>query len=268
MFLDINPTQGKVHDDRAYKTRLPLPPLNRWVQSYWQLTVPTGLFQYHSVPDNCVDWIMNLDCFDNNFVIPPFLSSTVFNIDGPASLFGIRFRILGHKGLISLPIGEWGEAGSVSALELLPTDIVYSAFEVIDSAKSFEKRCNSMSAALLSAITFVDVDPRLARFIRYCADNANSNLGLSDSQSPNFGVSTRQLRRLTKHHLGLLPKDFSRILRFQSVLQAINASQHENVYLDHYYDQPHFVREFKRLSGVTPTRFKKMSVLYNYSSSE
>ena len=268
MFLDYNPIQGKVADVRAYKTRQPLPPLNRWVQSFWQLTVPKGQFQYHSVPDNCVDWIVNLDRFDDNFLIPPFLTSTLFHIDGPASFFGIRFRILGHKGLISVPLGEWGEAGSVKTEDLLSSDTVYSVFEVIDKVKGFDKRCNSLSAIILSAITVADIDPRLARYIRYCYKNVSSKRDLSDSQSSEFGVSSRQLRRLAKQHVGLLPKDFRKVLRFQSALKAMNAPQPNKAYLDHYYDQPHFVREFKRLSGVTPTQFRKMSVLYNHYSSE
>lgn len=268
MFLDYNPIQGNVADERAYITRQPLPPLDRWVQSYWQLTVPKGQYQYHSVPDNCVDWVINQDCFEDNFLIPPFLSSTLFHIDGPACFFGIRFRVLGHKGLISVPVGEWGEADGVKAEDLLPADVVYSVFEIIDKAKSFNERCNRLSAVIFSAISYADVDPRLARFIRYCYENVSSNLDLSDSQSSKFGVSARQLRRLAKQQVGLLPKDFGKVLRFQRALKLIDAQQHSNAYLDHYYDQPHFVREFKRLAGVTPTQFRKMSVLYNHHSSE
>ena len=267
MFLEYNPTQGKVADARAYKTRQPLPPLNRWVQSYWQLTVPKGQFQYHSVPDNCVDWIINLDCFDDNFLVPPFLSSTLFHINGPASFFGIRFRILGHNGLISLPLGEWGEAGSVKAEDLLSSDIVYSVFEVITHSESFDKRCNHLSAVVSAAMTFTNIDSRLARYIRYCCENVSSNLDLSDRRSSEFGISARQLRRLARLHLGLLPKDFGKVIRFQRTLKAIRAPQYK-AYLDHYYDQSHFVREFKRLSGVTPTQFRKMSVLYKQCSSE
>ncbi|RDL44396.1 AraC family transcriptional regulator [Marinomonas piezotolerans] len=264
MLLEYNPTQGKVTGECGYKTFQPLPPLDTWIQSYWQLSVPKGQFQYHSVPDNCVDWIINIGCFDDNFLIPPFLSPTLFYIDGPASFFGIRFRILGHKGLVCVPVGEWGETDSVMAQELLPRDIVYAVFEVITNAECFDMRCKSLSAVMHSAITSTNIDPRLARYVRYCYENVGSYLDLSDHRSSEFGVSARQLRRLVKEHIGILPKDFGKVLRFQCALKAINnAPQHSKPYLDYYYDQPHFVREFKRFSGVTPTQFKKMSVLYN-----
>ncbi len=264
MFLDYNPTQGIVADQRAYRTLQPLAPLNHWVQSYWTLTVPKGKFHYHSVPDNCVDWIINLQCFEDNFLVPPFLSPTLFQIDGPASFIGIRFRILGHRGLISVPLGDWSEEGSVKAEDLIHSDILNSMYDVIYNAKSFANCCNDVSALLLSCITISEVDSRLVRYVQYCHKNLSSNLDLSDSRISEFGLSARHLRRLTKHYLGLRPKDFGKVLRFQSVLKMISISRHSHDYLDHYYDQPHFVREFKRLSGVTPNQFRKMSVLYNH----
>ncbi len=268
MFLDYNPTQGSVIGGRAYHTSQPAPPLNQWVQSYWQLTVPKGRYHFHSIPDNSVDWIINLNCFDDNFLIPPFLSSTIFDIDGPASFFGIRFRILGHQGLISEPLGEWCEASSLKAQSLLSADVVYSVYESIVSGKSFDERCHRLSAAILPFITLSDVDVRLSRYIQYCYSNASSNLDLSDSRASEFGVSARQLRRLSKQYTGLPPKDFSKVLRFQNALKAMNESQHSKTYLDLYYDQPHWIREFKCLSGVTPSQFRKMSVLYNDPSSD
>ncbi len=268
MFLDYNPTQGSVIGGRAYHTGQPAPPLNQWVQSYWQLTVPKGRYHFHSIPDNCVDWIINLNCFDDNFLIPPFISSTIFDIDGPASFFGIRFRILGHQGLISEPLGEWCEASSRKAQSLLSADMVYSVYETIVSAQSFDERCHRLSAAILPFITLSDVDVRLSRYIQYCYSNVSSNLDLSDSRASEFGVSARQLRRLSKQYTGLAPKDFSKVLRFQNALKAMNEPQHSKTYLDLYYDQPHWIREFKRLSGATPSQFRKMSVLYNDPSSD
>ncbi|BFM48910.1 helix-turn-helix domain-containing protein [Marinomonas sp. THO17] len=268
IFLDYNPLQGKVADGRIFKTQQPSVAMTPWVQSYWQLTVPKGLFHYHSVPDNCVDWIINLDCFEDNFLIPPFLSSTVFHIDGPGSFFAIRFRVLGHKSLISVPLGEWGELGMIKAEDVLPREVLYSVFDTIHRAEHFDKRCRNLSALLLSVIKLPEIDPRLGNFIRFCYENIGSHLDLSDGQSSEFGVSARQLRRLAKQHVGLSPKDFYQVIRFQNTLKTMKAWPQNKAYLDHYYDQPHFAREFKRLSGVTPTQFRNMSVLYNHDSYE
>lgn len=265
--VDYNPIQGHIADDGAYKTSQPSSPLNRWVQSYWQLNVSEGQYSYRSVPDNCVDWIINRNCFDDNFIVPPFISSTLFHLDGPVSYFGIRFRVLGHKGFISTPLGEWEAFGCVNAADLLPAEVVYSAFESIEKTKRFDECCNNLSVALLSIVKSAEVDSRLARYIRYCHKNIGSHLDLSDKQCAEFGVSARQLRRLTKQHLGLLPKDFARVLRFQLALNAIHATQPNTVWLDHYYDQAHYIREFKRMSGLTPNQFQNLSVLYNHSSS-
>jgi len=250
--------------ENAYLTFLPSPPLSHWIQSFWQLNVPAGKFCYRSVPDNSVDWIINLNCPDDNFIVTPFSSSIVFELTGPVSYFGIRFRLLGHQGLISTPLGEWcGIDDEIKAAEVLPKHVLHAVYESICNPLQFNERCRYLSTILLSAVKSPDIDSRLARYIRYCYKNITSNISLSDKQCSEFGISARHLRRLTQLHLGLLPRDFARILRFQHTLQVMSAVSYKAAWTDHYYDQPHFIHEFKRLSGLTPTEFKSLSVLYN-----
>jgi|GEM_PF-1104158 len=261
--IDFNPLQGRVADDDAYKVFLPPPPLNRWVHSFWQLNVPSGDFSYHSIPDNSVDWIINTNDFEDNVVIPPFLSSTVFEMTGPVSYFGIRFRLLGHQGLISTPLGEWSMYDTVNAEDVLPSHVIHAVFESINKTALFPDQCKSLLTILLSMIKHSDADPRVARYIRYCYKKPAASIKLSDKQCSEFGVSSRQLRRLTQLYLGCAPKDFARVLRFQRTLELQCFKKHQKAWADYYYDQPHFNREFKRLAGLTPTEFINLSVLYN-----
>ena len=99
--IDFNPIQGRVFKNDAYQSLFPSSPLSFWVQSFWQLNVPHGSFSYRSIPDNSVDWIINTNCFEDSFLVPPFLSPVVFKLTGPVSYFGIRFRLMGHQGLTS-----------------------------------------------------------------------------------------------------------------------------------------------------------------------
>ncbi len=70
-----------------------------------------------------------------------------------------------------------------------------------------------------------------------------------------FGISTRQFERKFKEHSGFSPKLFSRITRFQFALNEIK-HPHKRLtditYECGYYDQSHFIHDFKEFSGVHP----------------
>jgi len=267
MLLDIDyqPCQGHVEQSGAYQTFFPPPPLSHWVQCFWQLNVPVGNFCYRSMPDNSVDWIININDPEKSFIITPFSSSIVFELTGPVSFFGVRFRILGYEGVISAPLGEWASVSDdAGAAEVLPDHVLYAAYESINKSTNFIERCKYMSTILLRTVKTPSIDLRLARYIRYCHNNINSNISLSDKQCSEFGLSSRQLRRLTQLHLGLTPRDFSRVFRFQHMLKILDMGGSNIAWAGHYYDQSHYIREFKSLSGLTPTEFRKLSALYNH----
>ena len=73
------------------------------------------------------------------------------------------------------------------------------------------------------------------------------------------GVSTRQLERVFQVQVGLSPKRFLRILRFQAALRAMHTGRRTpwvEVALSHgFYDQAHFSRDFKALAGTSPAAF-------------
>lgn len=72
------------------------------------------------------------------------------------------------------------------------------------------------------------------------------------------GVSERQLERLFKKYIGLSPKYYSRIIRFNYIFQLIRAKKSswaEIVYQSGYYDQSHFIRNFKAFTGEDPSSY-------------
>jgi AraC-like DNA-binding protein len=266
MFLDIDyhPCQGAVTYKNGYQTLMASQPLSHWVHGFWQLNVPTGEFCYRSIPDNCVDLVVNQNDPQEIFIVPPFASPLVFELAGPVSYFGIRFRILGHLGFIPVPLGEWNASDQdARTAEVVPSPVLNAVHESFARPMNFNARCQYLTARLLATVQDPDIDPRLARYIRYCHKNTSSNISISDRQCSEFGLSARQLRRLSQLYLGLSPRGFARVQRFQHALHLMKTVRYESAWLDCYYDQPHFIREFKQLSGVTPTEFKTLSVLYN-----
>lgn len=262
--LGYLPLQGKVLMDNAYQTAAPSLEIRQWVSYFWQLNVPIGKFHYRSIPDNCVDWIINVACPEENFLVTPFCSPTLFELEGPVSYFGIRFSILGQLGFIPVPLGEWNDnKTTVDSSELIPADLFHPLLDNVAKTTSFNERCVKVTSLLEKLVNPTDIDPRLKAYSKYCFENTGSNIDLSDQVCAQFGISARQLRRLSQLHLGLTPKNFSRVIRFQQSLKQIQLTDSRAVWTDHYYDQAHFIHEFKTLSGLTPTELNKLSVLYN-----
>jgi len=75
-------------------------------------------------------------------------------------------------------------------------------------------------------------------------------------------VSPKKLIRLFAEEVGMTPKTYLRVSRFQRVLErvhfATNVDWMEQVERHGYYDQPHFIREFKEFSGFTPTEYYRL----------
>ncbi len=254
--------QSPVLQQNILQTQDALVPVNRWVQSFWQLDIPQGKFSYRSIPDNCVDWIINVEQPEDNFIVTPFSVPIVFEMQGKVSYFGIRFHLSGYQGLMLSPLGEWASS-ELDTQTILPNHIWYAALESIEKGVDFQQRCKLISPMILQEAQSVNIDERLLNYIQYCHKNTASSFDLSDKQCVSFGLSARQLRRLTHLHLGLSPRNFSRVMRLQKTLHIMHATSHTNMWGEYYYDQAHFIREFKSLTGLTPLKFQRMSALYN-----
>ncbi|MBV8632698.1 MAG: AraC family transcriptional regulator [Silvibacterium sp.] len=72
-----------------------------------------------------------------------------------------------------------------------------------------------------------------------------------------IGLSHRRFAQLFQTQVGITPKSFNRVLRFQSVLRRVHRASNIDwcgVALDcGYYDQAHFIHDFQEFSGFTPT---------------
>lgn len=84
-------------------------------------------------------------------------------------------------------------------------------------------------------------------------------------------ISERQLERKFKSYLGLSPKQFMRVTRFEKTIELMqqnNKLKLSNLAYDfNYTDSSHFTKEFKEFSGFTPKVFINQTKLLEESSS-
>ena len=88
--------------------------------------------------------------------------------------------------------------------------------------------------------------------------SSNGQLSIYELAKRNF-TTVRQLERNFKTHVGISPKGYSNIVRFQNALNLIKNSDGKRSLLDiafecGFYDHSHLVNEIKRNTGRAPTQ--------------
>ncbi|MCE7064863.1 helix-turn-helix domain-containing protein [Dyadobacter sp. CY326] len=89
--------------------------------------------------------------------------------------------------------------------------------------------------------------------------NANGAVTVKDLQQES-DMSERTLERRFTRQIGVSPKLFSKIIRFQSSIKQMDAGDYKKLsdvaYENGYADQSHFVRNFKEFTHITPRAYK------------
>ncbi|MFT3934985.1 MAG: helix-turn-helix domain-containing protein [Chitinophagaceae bacterium] len=97
----------------------------------------------------------------------------------------------------------------------------------------------------------------------YCVQQIQSTKGSVSLKQleKKTGYSSRWLNMKFTDKLGVSPKNLSSILRFNHYYQAITANNDnpfiKNEFYTAYYDQSHFIKAFKRFTGLPPARFER-----------
>jgi AraC-like DNA-binding protein len=175
-----------------------------------------------------------------------------FQPGGAYPFFGVPISALTDRGVSIETL--WGRDGT----ELR---------EALASAPSADAAARVLETALAQRLTSSKVfEPAAATSVRRAlrrmrdAETAPRIEGLARE----LGVSARNLRRVFLDVVGVGPKTFARIVRFQRALRAANA--HAEVDWDEialaagYYDRSHLITDFRALAGVTPGSLRRSRV--------
>ena len=87
----------------------------------------------------------------------------------------------------------------------------------------------------------------------------SAHTGKVAAATDGIGLSSRRFIELFRRQVGLTPKVFCRVRRFQHVLRTIHREKDiewAQIALEcGYYDQPHFIHDFQSFSGLTPSAY-------------
>ncbi len=258
LYTPIQPTVKQSADNVTYHEFLPDIRLQNFIYCYWQLKTTQTLseqFNYRVVADGCIDIFFDLNNPQDNFVMGFCKKYTEFPLANTFNYIGVRFLPTMFPQLFKINASGLSNRFEQLSLVIPGTSLfIKDSFSPRQSTEEIKALFDNYFLNLISKTTF-DNDSRLYEAIEIIL----KNFGVVDVEKDlNTGISSRQLRRLFEFYIGDTAKTFSKVVRFQNILRAKPSSQslRENkLFFDiGYYDQAHFIKEFKNFYGVTPSK--------------
>ncbi|NIR44244.1 MAG: helix-turn-helix transcriptional regulator [Gemmatimonadetes bacterium] len=187
-----------------------------------------------------------------SYAVGTMRRALVLDLEGRFEFLGVRFAPGAAASFLGLPAAEitdqtvalegcWGR----SALEL-------------------EERLRDVAPGLRVPLVRAELEVRLVRFrppsalVLAASSLIAKRIGRIKVSElcRTLGVGERRLRRLFASSVGLSPKEACRVARFVHAAELLRRPEGSDLARVSaragYYDQPHFIREFRRLSGLTP----------------
>ena len=239
--------------------------LSPYIDKYWvtQAVVENG-FSMKVFPDGCVDIIFafgssarNRSMTDNT----PYLVGTVTSFldqhfSGTMDMFGIRFKPGGITAFLPEPQYEFTD----EIVELSQTDSLFSnAFCLsIPDTNNRQEQIAYIEKYMLGKLSqLYRTENRILHAVE-AINRLKGTLSMKDLAGE-VCLSPRQFERRFKSAIGMSPKMYSRIVRFNHSKNYLAGHPGITLYsasLDcGYYDYAHMIKEFAELAGEQPGYF-------------
>ncbi|WHY58423.1 helix-turn-helix domain-containing protein [Peribacillus simplex] len=236
---------------------------------FYQFKMKKDMFNVITViPDGCIDILFCCNekaPFAN--VCGSVLQTKSINLHADNEYFGVRFMPNQETHKMNYSMKEIIDK-EVPLLDMVSLDS--QIVERLISERNFLGKINLFNETIRKFIFNVDSS---SKAIEYALHNIYMNRGniTMIQLAKEMGYSTRYLRKQFEEHVGISPKLFSQIVRFQSsisMLLKINHCTLKDVIMENgYYDQAHIINDFKNFGYMTPNKFtEKFSAGYTYSS--
>ena len=248
------------------------PPFNKYIESIFHFkdfmpdhsierVVPTGhifiLFELDGFPRNTFD---NNTQKPNNTYTKAWISGMHRNYISISAhqnseMFVIQFKPYGAYPFFHTPIEQLTEK-ILPAQNILGEEVLDLRAEILETTTSKEK-FSIVENWLSNKFDQKKTPP--GEFIKVLEKFHQSPAFAYSQIIENYPHSQKHLIDQFKKYVGLTPKYFQRILRFNEIFQQIQKKENilwsELAYRCGYSDQSHFIKEFKHFSGFNPKEF-------------
>ncbi len=255
-----------------YQTFEPHSDLKSLVSCYWTLEVPKQAKpqKQRIVPDGCIEmaFILGNDIkrytSDDDYILQPramVLGQTIepFYIEptGYVNTFAIRFYPYGFANFVTEPIKNLANKETPIG-QLFEEKKARELEEKIIEAKDTKLRIEIIESFLLERLNEKSTVENIVKTTVDALLSTNGNAQIKTILKGDLS-KRRLLERKFVKEIGVSPKQLGKLIRLQSALKMLLNKETENLtniaYQSDYYDQAHFIKDFKEFTGTSPREF-------------
>nr|WP_299386209.1 helix-turn-helix domain-containing protein [Allomuricauda sp.] len=255
-----------------YQTFQPHPDLAALISCYWTLEVPKTdkTERQRIVPDGKIEMAFVLGddikryTSEQDFILQPrafVLGQTLepFYVEptGTVNSFSVSFYPYGFANFVDVPLKNLANTETPIS-DIFGEEIGKNLEQQIIGAADTQERIAIVEKFLLERLgetSTVDtiVESTVSAFLATDGNTSISNILKNDPSK------RRQLERKFAKQIGISPKQLGKVIRLQSALKMMLNNEGRNLtniaYESHYYDQAHFIKDFKEFTGISPKEF-------------
>jgi AraC-like DNA-binding protein len=257
-----------------YLGHRPRPPLDQYVERLWLVSGGEAARQDRILPNGAVELVVNLAddrvridqtarCthvqeYSGVVAAGPYSAAFVVAAAQHASMMGVHFRPGGAAAVLGVPAARLADA-HVDVADLWGSAPAQALRERLCEARTDQRRLGILERVLLARLSLRSQPHPAVAFALACfASEARPSV---EDVARRGGLSRRRLSTVFQEAVGLSPKQFCRIVRFQrahrAALRAGRVDWADVALCCGFADQSHLHHEFVRLTGLTPRRYER-----------
>lgn len=223
------------------------------------------------VPDGCIDIMFEKDHSGIKArVAGTVLEKTVIANENDKEYFGVRFLAGELPAIVNASMKDFVQHEINLEDVIRDKDFLKRMEEAYDKGQWMEGFLKLYKEAFDKQYSSPEKGntKQLVEYMKNQIIAANGDVTVNEL-ADKTGYTQRYLNKVFNQNMGINPKTFGMIMKFQKAIQKINQeddSMLTSIGADAgYYDQSHFIKDFKRYAALTPKEYRKMILENNYN---
>jgi AraC-like DNA-binding protein len=257
------------YDIKKYPVQHPL--LKNYIKFFWELQIESTQLNHKIIPQRNINLRFNLSdtqhyLYSNDKA--NLLENVYFTglqdqfryahlqLNGKVDVLGVCFSPEGFYPFSKIPVSEF--KNQILGADEVGIKMINSISEKLKEAHGIASRITILENELALLLANNNQIPDNFRQIFNDLNQNNNSLQISEFCLKN-NLSIRTLERMYNKYIGVSANTYNTLNRFHNSLNQLLKNDYSKLsdlaYDFGYFDQMHFIKEFKRFAGNTPKNF-------------